>query len=175
MNKPRVGILMGSDSDLATMKAAGDVLGELGIAYELTVVSGHRTPHRTIAYGENAKRRGLCAIIAGAGGAAHLAGMLAAVTTLPVIGVPLRSSISLGGWDSVLSTLQMPPGVPVATVGLDGARNAGILAAQIIGVADPEVHARLLAFKASQTEKVLEKARGLEKQGFQQPPEDLTA
>ena len=173
MSEPQVGIIMGSDSDLPVMKAAGEALDELGIVYELTVISGHRTPHRAIAYGASAHTRGLKAIIAGAGGAAHLAGMVAAVTPLPVIGVPLRSSISIDGWDSVLSTLQMPPGVPVATVALDGARNAGILAAQIIGTGEPEVRERVLRFKAAQAEKVQARARKLADQGYRQPPEAL--
>lgn len=173
MSEPQVGIVMGSDSDLPIMKAAAEALDELGIVYELTVISGHRTPHRTIAYGSSAHGRGLKAIIAGAGGAAHLAGMISAVTPLPVIGVPLRSSISIDGWDSVLSILQMPPGVPVATVALDGARNAGILAAQIIGSGDAKVQERVLRFKEAQGEKVLAKARNLADQGYRQPPDDL--
>ena len=173
MSEPRVGIVMGSDSDLAVMKKAAEALDELEICYELTVISGHRTPHRTIAYGSSAHTRGLKVVIAGAGGAAHLAGMISAVTPLPVIGVPLRSSISIDGWDSVLSILQMPPGVPVATVALDGARNAGILAAQIIGSGDPDVRERVLRFKAAQEESVLAKARELAEQGYRQPPDDL--
>ena len=139
------------------------------------MISGHRTPHRTIAYGSSAHRRGLKVIIAGAGGAAHLAGMLAAVTPLPVIGVPLRSSISIDGWDSVLSILQMPPGVPVATVALDGARNAGLLAAQIIGAGDAEVQQKMIEFKAAQQDSVLAKARRLADQGYPQPPDNLGA
>lgn len=173
MNDPQVGIVMGSDSDLPVMKAAAEALDELGIVYELTVISGHRTPHRTIAYGTSAHTRGLKTIIAGAGGAAHLAGMISAVTPLPVIGVPLRSSISIEGWDSVLSILQMPPGVPVATVALDGARNAGILAAQIIGTGEPEIRDRVARFKVAQGEKVLAKAKKLADQGYRQPPDDL--
>ena len=173
MSEPHVGIVMGSDSDLPVMKAAAEALDELGISYELTVISGHRTPHRAIAYGSTAHTRGLKAVIAGAGGAAHLAGMISAVTPLPVIGVPLRSSISIDGWDSVLSVLQMPPGVPVATVALDGARNAGILAAQIIGTGEPEVQERIVRFKAAQGENVLAKARRLADQGYRQPPDEL--
>jgi len=124
---------MGSDSDLPTMQGAADMLNQFGISYELTVVSAHRTPERMMEYAGKAKERGLKVIIAGAGGAAHLPGMVAAITTLPVIGVPIKSSNSIDGWDSVLSILQMPNGVPVATVALNGAKNAGLLAAQIIG------------------------------------------
>src|SRR5690625_1121172 len=129
--KPEIGIIMGSDSDLPVMKAAAEVLDELSIPYELTIVSAHRTPHRMIEYAENARSRGLKVIIAGAGGAAHLPGMVASLTTLPVIGVPVKSSISIDGWDSVLSILLMPGGIPVATVALQCAKNAGILAAKI--------------------------------------------
>src|SRR6187401_2186359 len=136
---PFVGIIMGSDSDLPVMQAAADLLKEFGIPYELTVVSAHRTPKRMLEYASKAKERGLKVIIAGAGGAAHLPGMVASVTTLPVIGVPIKSSNSIDGWDSVLSILQMPSGVPVATVALDGARNAGILAAQILGSSDKAI------------------------------------
>jgi 5-(carboxyamino)imidazole ribonucleotide mutase len=133
MKSPQVGIIMGSDSDLPTMQGAADMLNQFGISYELTVVSAHRTPERMMEYAGKAKERGLKVIIAGAGGAAHLPGMVAAITTLPVIGVPIKSSNSIDGWDSVLSILQMPNGVPVATVALNGAKNAGLLAAQIIG------------------------------------------
>src|SRR3954470_9300493 len=135
-NQPLVGIIMGSDSDLSVMKASAEVLKEFQIEFELTVVSAHRTPLRMIKYATQASARGLKVIIAGAGGAAHLPGMIASVTALPVIGVPIKSSNSIDGWDSVLSILQMPSGVPVATVALNGARNAGILAAQIIGTSD---------------------------------------
>jgi len=130
---PLVGIIMGSDSDLPVMQAAADVLKEMNIAYELTVVSAHRTPQRMVEYASKAKERGLKVIIAGAGGAAHLPGMVASLTPLPVIGVPIKSSNSIDGWDSVLSILQMPNGIPVATVALNAAKNAGILAASIIG------------------------------------------
>ncbi|MFN5649000.1 MAG: 5-(carboxyamino)imidazole ribonucleotide mutase, partial [Sphingobacteriales bacterium] len=133
MFKPQVGIIMGSDSDLEIMKAAAEFLSGVGISYELTVVSAHRTPARMVEYAQTARARGLKVIIAGAGGAAHLPGMVAALTSLPVIGVPVKSSNSIDGWDSILSILQMPNGVPVATVALNAAKNAGILAAQIIG------------------------------------------
>ena len=147
----RVGIVMGSDSDLPVMQAAADVLDVLGVAHEVRVVSAHRTPHDMIAYGGEAADRGLHVIIAGAGGAAHLPGMLAAVTTLPVIGVPVRSS-ALDGMDSLLSIVQMPKGVPVATVAIDGGRNAGILAAQILALADLELGRRLAALRAEMSE-----------------------
>src|SRR6478735_8519435 len=145
--KPVVGIIMGSDSDLSVMQAASDLLKEFGIPHEVTVVSAHRTPLRMVDYATKAKKRGLKVIIAGAGGAAHLPGMVASITSLPVIGVPVKSSNSIDGWDSVLSILQMPAGVPVATVALDGAVNAGILAAQIIGSHDPEIASNLKKYK----------------------------
>ena len=140
---------MGSDSDLPIMKQAAEVLAELGVMFELTIVSAHRTPARLMQYAETAVGRGLKVIIAGAGGAAHLPGMVASVTTLPVIGVPIKSSNSIDGWDSVLSILQMPNGVPVATVALNGAKNAGILAAQIIGTSDIVVAEKIAVYKAS--------------------------
>ena len=146
---------MGSESDLPIMKDAATVLDELGVAYELTVVSAHRTPARMFDYADNAKSRGIKTIIAGAGGAAHLPGMVASLTTLPVRGVPIKSSNSIDGWDSVLSILQMPGGVPVATVALNGAKNAGILAAQIIGAFDEEIGSRLEKYKKSLEAKVL--------------------
>lgn len=152
----QVGIIMGSKSDLLVMQGAADMLAEFGISYELTVVSAHRTPIRMVNYAQSARERGLKAIIAGAGGAAHLPGMVASLTTLPVIGVPIKSSNSIDGWDSVLSILQMPSGVPVATVALDGGKNAGILAAQIIGSHDPEVAQRLASYKQSLRQKVEE-------------------
>lgn len=145
---------MGSKSDLNVMNQAAEVLKELGVDYELTIVSAHRTPHRMVDYAEKAKSRGLKAIIAGAGGAAHLPGMVASLTTLPVIGVPVKSSNSIDGWDSILSILQMPGGVPVATVALDGAKNAGILAAQIVGAFDNQVSDNLEAYKVALREKV---------------------
>lgn len=154
MGKALVGIVMGSESDLKVMQAAADVLKELDIDFELTIVSAHRTPERLMEYASTARERGLNVIIAGAGGAAHLPGMIAAVTTLPVIGVPVKSSNSIDGWDSVLSILQMPGGVPVATVALDGAKNAGILAAQIIGSADKATGDRLAAYKTAMKDKV---------------------
>jgi 5-(carboxyamino)imidazole ribonucleotide mutase len=144
---PLVGIIMGSDSDLHVMRDAADILKEFGIAFELTIVSAHRTPKRMMEYATTAKDRGLKVIIAGAGGAAHLPGMVAAVTVLPVIGVPVKSSNSIDGWDSVLSILQMPNGVPVATVALNAARNAGILAAQIIGTSDKKVAEKIKKYK----------------------------
>lgn len=159
--KPSVGIIMGSKSDLKIMNQAAEILDQLGVAYELTIVSAHRTPHRMVQYAENAKANGLKVIIAGAGGAAHLPGMVASLTTLPVIGVPVKSSNSIDGWDSVLSILQMPGGVPVATVALDGAKNAGILAAQILGSYDQQVHDKLVQFKAEMREKVEESIRTL--------------
>ncbi|MEM9987691.1 MAG: 5-(carboxyamino)imidazole ribonucleotide mutase [Bacteroidota bacterium] len=143
----KVGIIMGSKSDLTVMEAAAEVLSDLEIPFELTVVSAHRTPERMVEYASTARDRGLNVIIAGAGGAAHLPGMVASLTTLPVIGVPVKSSNSIDGWDSVLSILQMPSGVPVATVALDGAKNAGILAAQILGAQNLEVAKRLMAYK----------------------------
>ncbi|MEO9805541.1 MAG: 5-(carboxyamino)imidazole ribonucleotide mutase [Reichenbachiella sp.] len=159
--KPSVGIIMGSKSDLNIMNQAAEILDELGVAYELTIVSAHRTPHRMIEYAENARSKGLKVIIAGAGGAAHLPGMVASITTLPVIGVPVKSSNSIDGWDSVLSILQMPGGVPVATVALDGAKNAGILAAQIIGSHDKALADKLAQYKVQMREKVEESIRSL--------------
>lgn len=145
---------MGSSSDLNIMQEAADALTELGVAYELDVVSAHRTPLRMVEYAQTARERGLKVIIAGAGGAAHLPGMVASLTTLPVIGVPVKSSNSIDGWDSVLSILQMPDGVPVATVALNGARNAGILAAQMIGIENSEVARTLQAYKTALEAKV---------------------
>jgi len=157
---------MGSQSDLRIMKEAAEVLEELSIPFELTVVSAHRTPVRMMDYGKNARAKGIKVIVAGAGGAAHLPGMIASVTSLPVVGVPIKSSNSIDGWDSVLSILQMPSGVPVATVALDGARNAGILAAQIIGASDKQVAKRLDKFKASLKTKVETSAKSIEKKGW---------
>ncbi len=159
---PQVGIIMGSKSDLPVMQAAADVLTELGVAFELTVVSAHRTPERMFEYAKASKSKGLKAIIAGAGGAAHLPGMVASLTTLPVIGVPVKSSNSIDGWDSVLSILQMPGGVPVATVALNGAKNAGILAAQIIGAFDGVVADKLSIYKESMKKKVMDSLTELE-------------
>lgn len=156
MSKPQVGIIMGSSSDLKVMKDAADVLKELGIEFEMTVVSAHRTPDLMFDYAKNAASRGLKVIIAGAGGAAHLPGMVASLTPLPVIGVPVKSSNSIDGWDSVLSILQMPNGVPVATVALNAAKNAGILATQIIGSSSPEVLQRMADYKESMKAKVMD-------------------
>ncbi|KEY18927.1 5-(carboxyamino)imidazole ribonucleotide mutase [Kaistella antarctica] len=150
-----VGIIMGSQSDLAIMEQASDFLKSLDIPYELTVVSAHRTPERMFDYAKSAKSRGLKVIIAGAGGAAHLPGMVASCTTLPVIGVPILSSNSIDGWDSVLSILQMPSGIPVATMALNGAMNAGILAAKILGTADEAISAKLEAYQNTLKDKVL--------------------
>ena len=158
-NQPQilVGIIMGSDSDLPVMQQAAEVLKEFDIAFELTVVSAHRTPLRMVEYAQKAKERGLKVIIAGAGGAAHLPGMVAAITTLPVIGVPIKSSNSIDGWDSVLSILQMPNGVPVATVALNAAKNAGLLAAQVIAAFNEEMAFKMEAYKTSLADSVLQK------------------
>lgn len=166
MSKPQVGIIMGSKSDLPVMKAAAEILEELNVAFELTIVSAHRTPHRMIEYAEGARNKGLKVIIAGAGGAAHLPGMVASITTLPVIGVPVKSSNSIDGWDSVLSILQMPGGIPVATVALDGAKNAGILAAEIIGTFDDQVAEALANYKKSLTDKVMDTVKDVENNGW---------
>jgi 5-(carboxyamino)imidazole ribonucleotide mutase len=152
---------MGSDSDLPVMQAAADALDELCVAYEMTIVSAHRTPGRLYDYAQSAVDRGLRVIVAGAGGAAHLPGMAAALTPLPVIGVPVKTS-SLSGQDSLLSIVQMPAGVPVATVAINGARNAGILAAQILGASDPALRDRIVAFKRDLESMVLEKAARME-------------
>lgn len=157
---------MGSDSDLPVMQAAADILKELGIAFELTVVSAHRTPLRMVEYAQSARGRGLRVVIAGAGGAAHLPGMVASLTPLPVIGVPIKSSNSIDGWDSILSILQMPNGIPVATVALNAAKNGGLLAASIIGSADPAVCDRLAAYKGKLEKEVLEKVAGLQQKGW---------
>lgn len=162
----QVGIIMGSKSDLPVMQDAVNVLKELGVGFEVTIVSAHRTPHRMFEYAEKAAERGLKVIIAGAGGAAHLPGMVASITHLPVIGVPVKSSNSIDGWDSVLSILQMPNGIPVATVALNAAKNAGILAAQIIGTNDEEIAANLLAFKKGLKEAVEVTAADVENMQF---------
>jgi 5-(carboxyamino)imidazole ribonucleotide mutase len=167
MDKVLVGIIMGSDSDLPIMKAAADMLGEFGIGFELTVVSAHRTPLRMAEYASQAAARGLKVIIAGAGGAAHLPGMVASITPLPVIGVPIKSSNSIDGWDSVLSILQMPGGIPVATVALNGAKNAGILAATIIGAFDPAVGTKIIAYKKGLETEVLRKVKKLKADGWE--------
>ena len=162
MKGARVGIIMGSQSDLPVMSEAADFLESMGISYEITVVSAHRTPQRLMEYGLHAADRGLKVIVAGAGGAAHLPGMIASITVLPVIGVPIKSSNSIDGWDSVLSILQMPKGVPVATVALDGARNAGILATQILAIEDKELRGRFTRYKEGLKERVLEMAKHVE-------------
>jgi len=164
---PIVGIIMGSDSDLTVMQAASDILKQFNITHELTVVSAHRTPLRMVEYAQKAKERGLKVIIAGAGGAAHLPGMVASITSLPVIGVPIKSSNSIDGWDSVLSILQMPNGVPVATVALNAAKNAGILAAEIIGVFDDTVSKKIGDYKNSLNNEVIEKVEKLKKEGWE--------
>ena len=156
--QPIVGIIMGSDSDLTIMQDAANILKQFNIPFELTVVSAHRTPIRMVEYATTAKQRGLQVIIAGAGGAAHLPGMVASITTLPVIGVPIKSSNSIDGWDSVLSILQMPSGVPVATVALNGAKNAGILAAQIVGATNESVSNTIATYKNNLSNEVNEKA-----------------
>lgn len=163
---PTVGIIMGSDSDLGIMQAAAEILKEFGIPCEVTVVSAHRTPLRMVEYAQQAKQRGLKVIIAGAGGAAHLPGMVASITSLPVIGVPVKSSNSIDGWDSVLSILQMPNGVPVATVALNAAKNAGILAAQIIGSADDKVSQKIIDYKDKLDREVKEKIEKLKTDGW---------
>ncbi|MEY4891736.1 MAG: 5-(carboxyamino)imidazole ribonucleotide mutase [Bacteroidota bacterium] len=163
---PRVGIIMGSDSDLSVMQAAADMLKAFEVPHELTVVSAHRTPERMREYAQSARSRGLQVIIAGAGGAAHLPGMVASQTTLPVIGVPIKSSNSIDGWDSVLSILQMPNGVPVATVALNAAKNAGILAAQILGATDASIADKLKTFKEGMESDVLNKVEQLRQEGW---------
>lgn len=158
---------MGSDSDLPVMQAASDILKQFDIPHEVTVVSAHRTPHRMIEYAQTAKERGLKVIIAGAGGAAHLPGMVASVTTLPVIGVPIKSSNSIDGWDSVLSILQMPNGVPVGTVALNASKNAGILAAEILGTHDESISKKITAYKSSLNSEVIEKVEKMKKEGWE--------
>jgi len=165
-SQPKVGIIMGSKSDLPVMQDAADVLKELGVPFEITVVSAHRTPDLMFSYARAAADRGLKVIIAGAGGAAHLPGMVASLTHLPVIGVPVKSSNSIDGWDSVLSILQMPNGIPVATVALNAAKNAGILAAQIISTADEAIVENLKKFKNELKEKVEASAREMQNEGL---------
>ena len=160
-NQPIVGIIMGSDSDLPIMQAAADILKSFNIPFELTVVSAHRTPDRMVEYAKTARGRGLQVIIAGAGGAAHLPGMVASLTSLPVIGVPIKSTNSADGWDSILSILQMPGGVPVATVALNGAKNAGLLAAQIIGTHNETIALAMDDYKSKMENEVLEKVHNL--------------
>lgn len=162
-----ISIIMGSDSDLPVMRQAADILKELEVPFELTIVSAHRTPDRMVEFAKNAHRRGIKAIIAGAGGAAHLPGMVASLSPLPVIGVPIKSSNSIDGWDSILSILQMPNGVPVATVALNAAKNAGILAAQIIGSHDEQQRKRIEDYKTALAKGVAEKYQKLEKEGYE--------
>jgi 5-(carboxyamino)imidazole ribonucleotide mutase len=165
MAEPLVGIVMGSDSDLPVMQEAAKILADFGIASEVTVVSAHRTPERLFEYAKAAAGRGLKVVIAGAGGAAHLPGMLASMTPLPVIGVPVKTSTA-AGIDSLFSIAQMPPGVPVAAVAVNGAKNAGILAAEILGVADEAVRAKVAAYKEEMEKEVLAKVGALEEKGF---------
>lgn len=162
----KVGIIMGSDSDLPVMSAAADILTELGVDFELTVVSAHRTPDRMFDYAKEAKDRGIGVIIAGAGGAAHLPGMVASMTTLPVVGVPVKSR-TMNGIDSLYSIVQMPPGIPVATVAINGAKNAGILAASIIALTDDTIAKNLATYKSDLKDMVEEKAQKLETMGYQ--------
>jgi len=164
---PLVSIIMGSDSDLPIMSAAADFLKQLEIPFELTIVSAHRTPNRMMDFGINAHKRGIKVVIAGAGGAAHLPGMVAAITPLPVIGVPIKSRNSIDGWDSILSILQMPSGIPVATVALDGAKNAGILAASILGTYNAEIQQKVVDFKTGLTQAVANKYEKLEEVGYE--------
>jgi 5-(carboxyamino)imidazole ribonucleotide mutase len=166
MSKPHVGIIMGSQSDLKVMKEAAEFLEEMNVPFELTVVSAHRTPARMVEYASKAADRGIKVIIAGAGGAAHLPGMVASCTSLPVIGVPVKSSNSIDGWDSILSILQMPNGVPVATVALNAAKNAGILAAQILATSDKKLMTKISRYKELLRKKVEESAGEIEKKGW---------
>lgn len=165
-NNAQVGIIMGSESDLKIMSEAAEMLENFGIKFDLTVVSAHRTPERMFDYAQSARKNGLKVIIAGAGGAAHLPGMVASLTSLPVIGVPIKSSNSIDGWDSVLSILQMPGGVPVATVALNGAKNAGILAAQIISTFDENIAEKLETYKIQLKEKVEKSIKEIEVKGW---------
>lgn len=165
MNKPIVGIIMGSDSDLPVMQDAVKVLEEFGIEHEVTIVSAHRTPERMYEYSQSAEGRGLRVVIAGAGGSAHLPGMIAALTSLPVIGVPIKTK-AMDGVDSLLSIVQMPPGIPVATVAINGAKNAGILAASIIGVKDPEMMKKITEYKEKLKKEVIQKADKLGTDGY---------
>ncbi|MDK2913629.1 MAG: 5-(carboxyamino)imidazole ribonucleotide mutase [Thermococcaceae archaeon] len=164
---PKVGIIMGSDSDLPVMKAAAEVLDEFGVDYEITIVSAHRTPERMFEYAKTAEERGIEVIIAGAGGAAHLPGMTASITTLPVIGVPVKTS-TLNGLDSLLSIVQMPRGVPVATVAINNAKNAALLALSILGIKYPEIREKLKEYRRRMREEVEEKAKRLEEIGYEE-------
>jgi len=164
MERKKVSIVMGSDSDLPVMQQAADMLKELGVGYEIDIVSAHRTPEKLYQFASEAHTRGINVIIAGAGGAAHLPGMIAAISPLPVIGVPVKSSNSIDGWDSVLSILQMPGGVPVATVALNGAKNAGILAAQIVSTGDNAVRERIMNYKQGLKDAVMKKSKKVKKE-----------
>ena len=166
MNKPKVSIIMGSQSDLPVMTEAAQILEDLGIETEVTIVSAHRTPHRMIDYAENARKNGINVIIAGAGGAAHLPGMVASITSLPVIGVPIKSSNSLDGWDSLLSIAQMPAGVPVATVAVNGAKNAGLLAAQILATSDKDISKQIKEYKENLKTKVEDSVKKIHDEGY---------
>lgn len=168
MKKVLVSIIMGSDSDLPIMEKAAEVLRSFEIPYEITIVSAHRTPERLFTFAKDAHERGVEVVIAGAGGAAHLPGMVAAISPLPVIGVPIKSSNSIDGWDSVLSILQMPGGVPVATVALDGAKNAGILAAQILSVGNHLIRDRMIVFKKQLNDEVMRKVKRLDESQHQE-------
>jgi 5-(carboxyamino)imidazole ribonucleotide mutase len=168
METIKVGIIMGSDSDLPVMQEAALFLKQLNVSFELSIVSAHRTPERLFEYASKAHSRGLKVIIAGAGGAAHLPGMVASITAMPVIGVPIKSSNSIDGWDSVLSILQMPSGIPVATVALNGAKNAGILACEMLAIADESLYKKLVEFKLSLKSEVEKKAISLDKIGFEE-------
>lgn len=161
--KPKVSIIMGSTSDLPIMEQAAKILEEFEIPFEINALSAHRTPDQAAEFGRNAYDRGIRVIIAGAGGAAHLPGVLASLTPVPVIGVPIKASISIDGWDSLLSIVQMPPGIPVATVGLDAARNAGILAAEILGTGDEEVYKKVIEFKSNLKSKIIKANEELKK------------
>jgi 5-(carboxyamino)imidazole ribonucleotide mutase len=172
INQPIIGIIMGSDSDLPVMKTAAEILQELDVTFELSIVSAHRTPQRLLTYAQQAETKGLEVIIAGAGGAAHLPGMIAAITPLPVIGVPVKTS-TLQGFDSLLSIVQMPAGVPVATVAINNAKNAGILAAQIVGIKYPAIREKVKHYKAQLETTVLEKAQRLEDIGYQNYLQDM--
>lgn len=166
MTNPLVSIIMGSDSDLTVMQDAGKILEEFNVTFEITIVSAHRTPKRLFEFSENAHKRGVKVIIAGAGGAAHLPGMVAAISPLPVIGVPVKSTNSLDGWDSILSILQMPSGVPVATVALNNAKNAGLLAAQILSVANSDLREKLIAYKNKLHSDIMNELEKVEKSSF---------
>jgi 5-(carboxyamino)imidazole ribonucleotide mutase len=167
MSNPKVAIIMGSDSDLPVMKDAAEILDKLGIAYELTIVSAHRTPNRMYEYAKSAHDKGISVIIAGAGGSAHLPGMVASMTHLPVIGVPVKSA-NLSGWDSMLSIVQMPPGIPVATVAINGAANAGLLAGKILAISNNELTKKIIQYSQDLEDAVTKKAERLEEIGFRE-------